>query len=74
MGRSIRSVPFIYPETAGKLLTGIVLVDQRSDAVIDIANRLAGVHPGYRQMCVPLDFLPIGFQFVFIPQFVEQSG
>ncbi len=55
-------------------LTGIVLVYQGSDPGIHVANWLAGIDTGNRQVSVPLNFLPVRFQFVLVSQFVEQRG
>lgn len=57
-----------------KELTGIVLVHQRSDPGINVADGLAGIDTGNRQVGVPLNFLPFRFQFVLVSQFVEQRG
>ncbi len=55
-------------------LTGIVLVYQRSHARINVADGLACIDSGDRQMGIPLNFLPFRFQFVLVSQFVEQRG
>ena len=55
-------------------LAGIVFFHQRTNPGIYIAQRLAGVHPGDRQMGIPLNFFPVGFQFVLVAEFVEQSS
>ena len=53
-------------------LAGIVLFHQGANPGVDVAEGLAGIHPGYGQMGVPLDVLPVRFQLVLVPQFVKE--
>ena len=54
-------------------LAGIVLFYQGPNPSIHIAKGLAGINSGHSKVGVPLNFLPVGFEFVLVAQFVEQS-
>ena len=55
----------------GSGLAGVVAEDQFGDAGVYGTDLDAAIQAGNAQVGVPLDFLPVGFEFVLVTQFVE---